>query len=148
MPPSAKKNACVEMTTAMTRQASHGPSSTAARAAPRKWPLVPPATGKLSICAAKMNAAVTPSSGMRRSSSRPFVLRTATASTATVGTQHAAATPVLRNPSGMCMSALPVVVAVARMRVVVAVTGVVVPAARPAHAAQSPTIGKWLKRAT
>ncbi len=48
---------------------SHDPSRTAASAAPRKWPLVPPATGKFSICAAKMNAAVTPSRGTLFSSS-------------------------------------------------------------------------------
>ena len=69
-PPSANTKLCVASTTASTRQASHGPSSTVASAAPRKCPLVPPATGKLSICAAKTNAPVTPSSGTTRSSSR------------------------------------------------------------------------------
>lgn len=69
MPPSAKTNACPASTTVMTRQASHGPSSTAASAAPSRCPLVPPATGKLSIWTAKTNAASTPSSGTRSSSS-------------------------------------------------------------------------------
>ncbi len=48
-PPSANPNAWATSTTAITRQASHGPSRTAASVAPRKWPLVPPATGKFSI---------------------------------------------------------------------------------------------------
>ena len=61
--------ACPVRTTAITMQASHGPSRIVARAAPRKWPLVPPATGKFSIWAAKTNAAVTPSSGTFSSSS-------------------------------------------------------------------------------
>ena len=77
MPPSANANAWTAITTAMTRQASQGPSSTAARVAPRKWPLVPPAIGKLSIWAAKMNAASTPSSGTRASSSSTFATRSA-----------------------------------------------------------------------
>ena len=64
IPPSAKTKACAVSTTASTRQASHGPRRTAASAAPSRWPLVPPATGKLSIWAAKMNAPVTPSSGI------------------------------------------------------------------------------------
>ena len=76
-PPSAKANACTASTTAIARQASHGPSRTAASVAPRKCPLVPPATGKLSICAAKMNAASTPSSGTRDSSRSPSAARSA-----------------------------------------------------------------------
>ena len=75
MPPSAKAKACTASTTAITRQASQGPSSTAASVAPRKWPLVPPAIGKLSIWAAKMNAASTPSSGTRASSSSMLATR-------------------------------------------------------------------------
>ena len=42
----------------MTRKPSNGPSNTQASSAPRKWPLVPPAIGKFSSWAAKMNAAV------------------------------------------------------------------------------------------
>ena len=58
----------------MTTHASHGPSRIAASAAPSRWPLVPPATGKFSIWTAKMNAAVTPSSGTRLSSSEELAL--------------------------------------------------------------------------
>ena len=75
IPPSANTNACATSTTESTSPASHGPSRIAASAAPRKWPLVPPATGKLSICAANTNAAVTPSSGTRRSSSSRLARR-------------------------------------------------------------------------
>ena len=45
-------------TTDMARLPTHGPTSTAARQPPSRCPLVPPATGKLSICRAKMKAAV------------------------------------------------------------------------------------------
>ena len=48
---------------------SQGPTSTAARAPPRRWPLVPAPTGKLSICVAKMKVATRPASGAVRSSS-------------------------------------------------------------------------------
>ena len=84
-PPSANASACTAITTAMTRHAIHGPSSTAASVAPRKCPLVPPATGKLSICAANTNAASTPSSGTRASSSSRSATRSpyATAAIAT-----------------------------------------------------------------
>src|SRR3954469_7386751 len=105
-PPSANTNDCTTSTTDMTTQASHGPSRIAASAAPRKWPLVPPATGKLSICTANTNAAVTPSSGTRRSSRSRLARRRPYATAATAGTAHAAATSGARNPSGMCTTAL------------------------------------------
>src|SRR6185369_9545159 len=87
-------------------QAIHGPSRIAARPAPRKWPLVPPATGKLSIWAANTNAAVTPSSGTRRSSRSRLARRRPYATAPAAGTAQAAATSGLRKPSGMCMVAL------------------------------------------
>src|SRR3954452_12420346 len=106
IPPSAKTNACTPSTTASVRHARHGPSMIAASAAPRKWPLVPPATGKLSIWAAKMNAAVTPSSGTRRSSRSVLAFLSPTPTATAAGTAHASATSVVRNPSGMCMAFL------------------------------------------
>ena len=45
--------------------AGHGPSMIAAAAPPAKWPDVPPATGKFSICSAKMSAAMTAMSTVR-----------------------------------------------------------------------------------
>src|SRR4051812_22291734 len=103
-PPSAKANACVATTTAITTQATHGPSSTAASVAPRKCPLVPPATGKFSICAAKTNAATTPSNGIRDSSSERSARRSPHPTAATAGTAAASATSPERNPSGMCIA--------------------------------------------
>ena len=52
-PPSANR-LWTTRTTATQMQPAHGPTSTAARTPPSRWPLVPAATGKLSICTAKM----------------------------------------------------------------------------------------------
>src|SRR4051794_32566174 len=106
MPPSANTNDCVTSTTDITRHATHGPSRIAASAAPRKCPLVPPATGKLSIWTANTNAAVTPRSGTRRSSSSRLARRSPYPTAPMAGTAQAAATSGLRNPTGMCMVAL------------------------------------------
>src|SRR5690606_36283764 len=51
-PPSANTSACTTSTPVRHSDATHGPTSTAASAPPSRWPLVPLATGKLSICAA------------------------------------------------------------------------------------------------
>ena len=67
-PPSWKINAWTPTTVVRTRTAAHGPSRMAARAAPSRWPEVPPATVKFSIWPAKMQAARTPMSGTWRSS--------------------------------------------------------------------------------
>ena len=48
-PPSANKKPCIINTTVSARVAAHGPTKTAAKAPPNKCPLVPAATGKLSI---------------------------------------------------------------------------------------------------
>lgn len=96
IPPSANSTACTASTAATVRQPSHGPSSTAASAAPSRWPLVPCATGKLSICTAKMNAAVTPTSGRRRSSRSLGARRTEHPTTASETTVVATATSGLR----------------------------------------------------
>ena len=68
-PPSANKKACISKTTVRAKVAAQGPTKTAARTAPSKWPLVPAATGKLSICTAKIKTAVKPASGAVFSSS-------------------------------------------------------------------------------
>jgi len=56
MPPSAKKNACINKTIVMLSMAAYGPSSTARKVPPTRWPLVPKAIGKLIICAANTKA--------------------------------------------------------------------------------------------
>ena len=61
---------------------------------------MPPATWKLNIWAAKMNAAMTPISGIDRSSSVLLAWRTAYASTTTVTTQKKIDIGTLRNRSG------------------------------------------------
>ena len=60
---------------------------------------MPPATWKLNICAAKMNAAVTPIRGTARSSRCRLVRRTAIAMTTAVTTQKVMDTGALRNRS-------------------------------------------------
>jgi hypothetical protein len=55
---------------------AHGPKRTDEKIAPRKWPLVPPATGKFSIWAAKIKAAVTPINGTSFSPKDRFTLFT------------------------------------------------------------------------
>ncbi len=67
-PPSWKTRAWTATTLVITSVPTHGPRRMAARTPPTMWPLVPPATGKLTIWAAKMKAAVTPMSGTARSS--------------------------------------------------------------------------------
>ena len=66
-PPSWKSSACKPTTAVITRIAAHGPRMIAASAPPIRCPDVPPATGKLIICAANMNAAITPIIGTMRS---------------------------------------------------------------------------------
>ena len=53
----------------MTTTAALGPSKIAQSTPPSRWPDVPAATGKLSICAAKTNAPASPSKGTRRDGS-------------------------------------------------------------------------------
>ena len=74
-PPSANTSAWTTSTTATASAPANGPTSTAASTPPKKWPLVPLATGKLIIWAAKTNAAASPTTGMSRSSSVRDVLR-------------------------------------------------------------------------
>ena len=59
-PPSWKTMACRATTAVKATTAAQGPRTMAASAAPIRWPDVPPATGKFNICAANMNAAMTP----------------------------------------------------------------------------------------
>ena len=102
-PPSAKSSACTASTTAMHIEPAQGPMSTAASTPPSRCPLVPWATGKLSICTAKMNAAVTAASGTWRSPSWSRLRRVATASVPTATAPTAAEVVPSTNPSGMCM---------------------------------------------
>ena len=106
-PPSANRKACTASTTVRHSVAVAGPTSTAARAAPRRWPEVPAPTGKFTICAAKTKTATSPASGAVRSSSSWRAARTRAAPTT-----PAATTPVAtdvgasRKPSGTCMEVL------------------------------------------
>ena len=68
-PPSANKKPCINKTTVSAKVAAQGPTKTAAKAPPSKWPLVPATTGKLSICTAKIKTAVRPARGAVFSSS-------------------------------------------------------------------------------
>ena len=63
----------------MTITAAAGPSSTHTSTAPIRCPEVPAATGKLSIWAAKTNAAARPISGTRRDGNRRRTSRSAIA---------------------------------------------------------------------
>ena len=99
-PPSWNTSAWTAITQAITSVAAHGPSRTAASTPPSRWPDVPPTTWKLNIWAAKMNAAVTPISGIARSSSVSLVLRTETASTTIVTSHIAPATGIVQEPVG------------------------------------------------
>gem|GEM_PF-1837106 len=92
------------ITVAITLLPAHGPSSTPASTPPRRWPLVPAATGKLNICAAKMNAPAIP---MRTVRAVAFVRSTAFRRrvipiTTAVATQSAIDTSGARKPSGIC----------------------------------------------
>src|SRR5262245_51747889 len=101
-PPSAKIRHCTMSTAAMARTAPLGPSRTAASVPPRRCPEVPPATGKLIICAAKTKAAVSPRRGTRRGGKCRCAWRRAMVTP--VAARAPVATRVLasRNPSGMC----------------------------------------------
>ena len=66
--------------------------------------MVPDATGKLNIWAAKMNAAANPASGTWRSSSSSAARRREMPTTARLKIAVANATPGVRNPSGACMA--------------------------------------------
>src|ERR1039458_6718374 len=56
-PPSANRKHCTINTVVSTTIAALGPSKAAASTPPTRCPEVPPATGKLTTCAAKRNAA-------------------------------------------------------------------------------------------
>jgi hypothetical protein len=74
----------------------------AASTPPNRCPDVPPMTGKLIICAAKMKAAITPINGTCFSPSDLFVREMATLSTEAVISQQTNETARLRKFSGMC----------------------------------------------
>ena len=68
-PPSANRKHCTINTVVSTTIAALGPSKAATSTPPTRCPDVPPATGKLTICAANRNAAASPSNGTRRGGS-------------------------------------------------------------------------------
>jgi hypothetical protein len=103
-PPSANKSACKIKTIVMASVAAYGPINTAARAAPSRWPLVPAATGKLSICTAKIKVAVRPARGAVFSSSEDFAPRIEMATPAAATTAKAPEVGRSMNPSGICMA--------------------------------------------
>src|SRR5918998_776993 len=75
-------------------------------APPSKWALVPPATGIVTICAAKMKAAVKPTTGMLLSSSSDCARRSAYPTTAAATIHVTIAVTGPTRPSGTCMSAM------------------------------------------
>ena len=75
----------------------------AAKAPPNRWPLVPPATGKLIIWAAKIKAVVKPRMGARRIPKAVCDRSKATNKAAALAKLVATATGTEINPSGMCM---------------------------------------------
>ena len=100
-------SACTTTTTVITSAAAQGPKRATARSAPRKCPLVPAAMGKLSICAAKMKAAVTPRRGTVRSPKSAAVLLAAYATTPAETAPVARAVGASMKPSGICMRSGP-----------------------------------------
>jgi hypothetical protein len=93
------------MTAVITSIPAHGPSVIAASTPPKRWPDVPPTTGKLIICAAKIKAAITPIKGTCFSPSDLFVREMAMLSTAAVINQQIIDTVRLRKFSGICKGA-------------------------------------------
>ncbi len=92
------------MSTTVTHNVpTHGPTSTAASTPPSRWPLVPLATGKFSICTANTKAAVSPASGICLSSivSEAFLTQTLRPATATA--PPASDVVPSMKPSGMCI---------------------------------------------
>ena len=83
--------------------AALGPSNTAVSTPPMRWPDVPPATGKLIICAAKTKAEARPSSGIWRGSNEVRTCRKATPTPAAATPAESRAVRASRNPSGRCM---------------------------------------------
>ena len=75
MPPSANRSAWTRQHDRQAQQPIQGPTSTAARAPPIRWPLVPLATGKLSIWSTKTKAPTSPARGTSRSLSSEAALR-------------------------------------------------------------------------
>ena len=104
-PPSWKSSPWTAITAVMTSIPAHGPKRMAANAPPSRCPEVPPATGKLIICAAKMKAAMMPIRGTWRSPSERCVRAMAIPTRITVTIQHRIEMPRLRKPSGICMGA-------------------------------------------
>ena len=103
-PPSWNKKHCTISTVVTTTTAALGPSNAATSMPPTRWPEVPPATGKFTICAANKNAAARPSNGTRRGGSSRLTCRKAKPTPAAEITAVATAVLPSMNPSGMCIN--------------------------------------------
>src|SRR3954447_5120494 len=103
-PPSANSRPCTTSTTVTARAPAYGPTRTAARTPPSRWPLVPLATGKLIIWTANTNAATSPTTGTSRSSSVLAVIRREEAITPTAISPATSDVGPSMNPSGMCIA--------------------------------------------
>jgi hypothetical protein len=104
-PPSAKRRAWTRKTTVITRIAVHGPTRQAARTPPRRCPDVPAPTGKLIICAAKTNAAVSPASAGPDWRSSASLRRRDNPTAPTAIAPVAREVGASRKPSGTCIRA-------------------------------------------
>jgi hypothetical protein len=103
-PPSANNNACTMTTTETTTTPIDGPRRMAASAPPSRWPLVPAATGKLSIWRAKMTAADSPAKGICFSRRRAAPIFSDAASPPIETAAAPADVAALMNPSGTCIA--------------------------------------------
>ena len=89
----------------MDTEAAQGfPKITAAKVPPKRCPLVPPATGKLIIWAAKINAVVNPITGAYRNPTFSRVRPRQTAKNPVLVRLVTVATTGEINPSGMCIN--------------------------------------------
>ena len=104
-PPSWNRKHCTISTVVTTTTAALGPSSAATSVPPTRWPDVPPATGKFTICAANKNAADRPSSGAFRAGSSRRTWRNARPTPAADSAALTAAVLPSINPSGICINA-------------------------------------------
>jgi hypothetical protein len=87
----------------MERVAAHGPIKTAAKAPPNKCPLVPAATGKLIIWAAKMKTVANPARGAVLSESSDLAPFSATPTPTALIPIKASEVGRSIKPSGICI---------------------------------------------
>ena len=102
-PPSPNRKHCTSKTAAITTAPAQGPSTTAASTPPSRCPETPGPTGKLTIWAAKTNAAIIPISTVVRSRGARSIARSPIASPPAPITAVVAQTLGESTASGMCM---------------------------------------------